>query len=487
SPTSFASSAVSSSGGLSTGQATQKIVTLYTLEVYEDDFHLLKASQSLLVDFGEFPTMLQSVLAQCSSRSYTARLEEGQGGSCRLSVVEPSRFKELTHLSLAVRKCNDREIRPYLAARVNELTEELRGTLGRVKEGEREVKEGGELVGKLREDIAKERLERESLVRTIRLEMGEKGREAEIDNQRKARDMVEQARREFQEREEEMRRDNKDMQEKIERIKEEREKAIKDKFELEGSVRSLTIDLESRTKLVEKLTSSNALLQTSITEKDSAIFSLERENHKLQLTMAAMEQSMGQEEERERKMSSQRKEWTEAKESLLAQNSLLSGAVESLEGKVGRASKEIEKGNSIISRLQTDHRQAKSRLKVLTSSLRNAEVSAAARSDEIAALTRKYSAISIEKKEEVSRMVKEDPDAVTAACMLIRSSLKSGAKQRMKQTAFVMECGLSEAVSDVLRIHQEEVVTGKVMDECQAMIEGLGNQFERTLRLVDGD
>jgi hypothetical protein len=42
-------------------------------------------------------------------------------------------------------------------------------------------------------------------------------------------------------------------------------------------------------------------------------------------------------------------------------------------------------------------------------------------------------------------------------------------------------------VSDVLRIHQEEVVTGKVMDECQAMIEGLGNQFERTLRLVDGD
>jgi hypothetical protein len=82
---------------------------------------------------------------------------------------------------------------------------------------------------------------------------------------------------------------------------------------------------------------------------------------------------------------------------------------------------------------------------------------------------------------------KEDPDAVTAACMLIRSSLKSGAKQRMKQTAFVMECGLSEAVSDVLRIHQEEVVTGKVMDECQAMIEGLGNQFERTLRLVDGD
>ena len=82
---------------------------------------------------------------------------------------------------------------------------------------------------------------------------------------------------------------------------------------------------------------------------------------------------------------------------------------------------------------------------------------------------------------------KEDPDAVTAACMLIRSGLKSGAKQRMKQTAFVMECGLSEAVSDVLRIHQEEVVTGKVMDECQAMIEGLGNQFERTLRLVDGD
>jgi len=82
---------------------------------------------------------------------------------------------------------------------------------------------------------------------------------------------------------------------------------------------------------------------------------------------------------------------------------------------------------------------------------------------------------------------RDDQDAVAAACMLIRGSLKSGAKQRMKQTAFVIECGLSDTISDVLRIHDDQKMYGKVMDECQAMIEGLGNQFERTLTLVQAD
>ena len=209
-------------------------VTLYTLEVYEDDFHLLKSSQSLLVDFSDFPTMLQSVLKSCSSGEYTARLEEGSHGSCTLSVVEPSRFKELTHLSLQVCKCNDREIRPYLSARVNELTEKYREALRKDEEGGRVRKGMEKEIRELKEDISKERLERESVVRTVRLEMGEKGREVEIENQRKARDMVEQKRREFEEKEEEMRREIKKFQEKIEIVMDEREKAVADKVRGKG-------------------------------------------------------------------------------------------------------------------------------------------------------------------------------------------------------------------------------------------------------------
>ena len=48
-------------------------VTLYSLEVYEDDFHLLKASQSLLVDFDQFPKMLESLLRGCGTVQYQCR------------------------------------------------------------------------------------------------------------------------------------------------------------------------------------------------------------------------------------------------------------------------------------------------------------------------------------------------------------------------------------------------------------------------------
>ena len=233
---------------------------------------------------------------------------------------------------MKVLKNNDREIRPYLSVRVNELTESLRDALRNIEEGKRERGEVEVEVERLKEEIAKERLERESVVRTVRLEMGEKGREVEVENQRKARDMIEVARREYEVKEGRMKEEMEKLRDKCERVVEERENAVGEKFHAESQVRSLAIDLDSRTRLVEKVTEDNKKLQEKVTEKEGAVFQLERDCHKAELRMASMEQGMGEQGEKERRMEELRREWGEAKDSLQRQNELLSGKMEQVRG-----------------------------------------------------------------------------------------------------------------------------------------------------------
>ena len=43
---------------------------LYSLQVSEDDFHILKSEQNLLVDFHEFPVKVIELLDQCIACKY---------------------------------------------------------------------------------------------------------------------------------------------------------------------------------------------------------------------------------------------------------------------------------------------------------------------------------------------------------------------------------------------------------------------------------
>ena len=76
---------------------------------------------------------------------------------------------------------------------------------------------------------------------------------------------------------------------------------------------------------------------------------------------------------------------------------------------------------------------------------------------------------------------KADEEAVMAGCMLIRGSLKSAARDRMKQTAFFIDCGLTDATNDIIEIHGK--APGNVMVECNTLVEELGSQFQRTLKV----
>jgi len=112
---------------------------LYLLDVGEQDFHLLKRDQSLLVEFNVFPTKLIELVELCfageSSQAQTQAQAQQQDAAATtqqssympkldvstgvLSVVETNMFKQLTHISLQLRPGNDAAIKNYLASRLS--------------------------------------------------------------------------------------------------------------------------------------------------------------------------------------------------------------------------------------------------------------------------------------------------------------------------------------------------------------------------------
>ena len=115
---------------------------LFVLDVGEQDFHLLKRDQALLVEFPVFPSKMVELLQMClesensqsdeshdresdeeseyddrtiGSSTFQAKLDTSSG---IFSIVETNMFKQLTHISLQMRQGNDSAIKSYLASRL---------------------------------------------------------------------------------------------------------------------------------------------------------------------------------------------------------------------------------------------------------------------------------------------------------------------------------------------------------------------------------
>ncbi|CAF4412662.1 unnamed protein product, partial [Didymodactylos carnosus] len=104
---------------------------LYKLHLNEEDFQNLKIEQGLLVDFSAFPQHVIDYLEMCvrdQQNETTAKFQlhlvtkdsfsDENNDQTHLKVVEISSFKHLTHLSLLMTRANDKEIKTYLARRL---------------------------------------------------------------------------------------------------------------------------------------------------------------------------------------------------------------------------------------------------------------------------------------------------------------------------------------------------------------------------------
>lgn len=113
---------------------------LYSLQVTEQDFHLLKKDQCLLVDFKSFPAKVIELLDLCNAQVRGTDAEQSPTAASQgvaspgkffvglkiqdigavMSIIEANQFKHLTHLSLSFRASDDTTMKKYLASRLKQ-------------------------------------------------------------------------------------------------------------------------------------------------------------------------------------------------------------------------------------------------------------------------------------------------------------------------------------------------------------------------------
>eukprot|EP01069_Polyplicarium_translucidae_P007207 Polyplicarium_translucidae@DN3072_c0_g1_i3.p1 len=349
---------------------------LYTLNLSENDFETLKSDQRLLIDLEAFPTKFIELLEACiagdgriqrlvatltldgpeaescirgmpASRNETQHCETG---CAVLSLVETNQFKELTHLYLRFRKGDDDLVKAHLAARLDELKVLRDGTEATLRAAETYVMQLEEKLSEADRCKAQMKADEARVVEELQLR-----READMDDARSQnaknlevvkahlenaetraqQSSVESA--EYVRQLQEVSRDLERAQASLKRVSEEAEEWQRNATDARAVLR------EQEQALVE---SRNRLA--------AAEDQLQAKEGRLESTLALLEQGAAQR--------------TTLEESLASARTTNS----QLQEKLTRSIDEINKGNSIIERLQNQLRTYKSKVRSRESELEEA-------------------------------------------------------------------------------------------------------------------
>ena len=102
---------------------------VYQMDCSEQDYHILKNEQQIMVDFQQFPNQFVELLNFCQSadqsefqqqNAFVCVFEVGLSGEAIFKIVQQNQFKASDHLKLIFKKGNDENIKKYLAGKLKE-------------------------------------------------------------------------------------------------------------------------------------------------------------------------------------------------------------------------------------------------------------------------------------------------------------------------------------------------------------------------------
>ena len=343
----------------------------YSMELTEEDFHVLKAQQGLLVDFATFPSKIVQLLSQVARGDAADRfgvvLATG-GKAPSWSVVEENDFKQLVHLSLAVRKGSDAEVKAYLSgvvsnfrARVAELEARLADVEVRSEaERERDGKELQEL-RTLRETSSTRAAQELHAARMDHAGQMTALKEAHMVAMKEAQARFEAERDALAA--------EKDAalvatQSRLDAALAEVRELQTRKYALESSEQEVTHRAQSTETELRATRADLEQVKAALRESDQARVELERARTEHRIRIAALEQNVADKEEMGARMS-------ELVETARSQKAQLEESVAMLKEKIARAEdkkrrlgEEVQKGNSVLERMAAEVRAAREKLKV---------------------------------------------------------------------------------------------------------------------------
>ena len=359
---------------------------LHSLTVSEEDFTVLKAEQGIIVDFATFPLKFIELLEECISSAASGRflavLNLSRGDST-FSIVEANQFRHLAHITLSFRPGNDASIKQYLAGRVLELKKVREDLCAKLSQTETHLQG-------LQADFTSQSAE----LRNLQVRLSSSEREHIASNASALADAKHSSMREMEEMkagherhcEELMRRHTAQMDALLGRNEEldgTNKSLTASKYELENKVAELTAKLNSSTDEVKSLRAEGVNLK----EENRALDSLKHEHTKglteYAVRVSGMEQALKDREEMGRVLQ-QRLDDAEAHRAAIgdALEQTRSTAA-SAEERATIAAAEIDRGNQIIEKLQTELREARAKLKLQKSVFKQQETAMAQKQEEL--------------------------------------------------------------------------------------------------------
>lgn len=342
---------------------------LYALECGESEFHAIKQEQAILVDFLTFPHKLIELLQTCTKKSddsqkFICTLDKGQGFEGTLNICENNLFRQIVHLSLKLRSGSDEIVKKHLAGKLKEykgLCENLEVKLSQTEEllqlksAEYKdiVKDFEILNSEFERKIEETKLMWQDKMSNMKQQM--------IENQHKLSTQSDQEKRYLAEKLE------KQLEEttgKLESTQGKLNEISAGKYSAESRERELSLRLSQLEHELE--TSNNELQHLRKTNKglDSSRFEQEKALTEYKLKLQNTERQLQDKEELNQKLSTLLQTNSEFKGHQDDTMSMLKATISKLEDKLQQSANEINKGNSIIQKLQSDLKAGKQKLKL---------------------------------------------------------------------------------------------------------------------------
>ncbi|TPX72922.1 hypothetical protein SpCBS45565_g00021 [Spizellomyces sp. 'palustris'] len=348
---------------------------LYHLDVGEDDFHALKEEQNLLVDFQQFPVKFIELLEAVDGArreeqpKFIAQLtSDGSAKYAVFNVVETNTFRNITHISLHFIPGNDASVKQYLAQLVKEYKSDnasLKNQLDSTGSSLTiRLKESEGLNAKLTCELENIKLSNAEQMNRLQLQHAEAlAREKEISSRQREEERIaaEKDKRSIEIQYEEQ---LKKLSQELASLKAAHSHMLSHAQSMETSTsnankqienlrQDLTItkqDLDKEIKLNEQLAHSKRDLEAECSSLRNKLRDIERDGRDKLVEEKRLEELLHMANEQKAKAD-------DTLEMYKGQNARLDEALK-------QATEEINKGNEIIRRLQTDLKASKAKLKL---------------------------------------------------------------------------------------------------------------------------
>ena len=347
---------------------------LYSLDLSEIEYQQLKAEQSLLVDFQNFPDFITKMFFYCKNDKediYSCVLNLGAIGENNfatmsngtLSVEEKTQYRKLNHLILKLQAANDITLKKYLS----DVSKEYKEKFENLAQKFSDLNQNYEIIQKensnLKENLQKIEYEHKTSLDNL---LNEKNKEI---NSIKENNFLEN-KKQLETMESDKNKIISDLENKISQLQGILDDATKNKTQLEEHKLKLEInqkDLEgkfaiSNTELnvykteITNLRQENSDLNKKCLNYEKNLTEFNFKNESILKQLEEKNKSLENMKQLIDSLNKQRDSNEDTIKSLKASNN-------KLENKLQLSIKEINKGNDIIQRLQNDIKNQKSKLK----------------------------------------------------------------------------------------------------------------------------